>query len=86
MENKIMQLLQEKGEVSMNGDIFPILFGEFRNAPLNEQTYAMASDFVGQQLHAVFAAGINVVCIPQFMGIPQTGTLFVNDIVYKVVK
>lgn len=86
MENKIMQLLMEKGEVSVNSDIFPILFEEFGNAPLNEQTYAMASDFVGQQLHAVFAAGINVVCIPQFMGVPQTGTLFVNDIIYKVVK
>lgn len=86
MENKIMQLLMEKGEVSMNSDIFPILFEEFGNTPLNEQTYVMASDFLQQQLHAVFAAGINVVCIPQFMGIPQTGTLFVNDMIYKVVK
>ena len=42
MENKIMQLLMEKGEVSMNNDIFPILFEEFGNAQLNEQTYAMA--------------------------------------------
>lgn len=83
MENKIMQLLMEKGEVSMNNDIFPILFEEFGNAQLNEQTYAMASDFISQQL---YAAGINVVCTPQFMGVPQTGTLFVNDIVYKVVK
>lgn len=33
MENKIMQLLMEKGEVSMNNDIFPILFEEFGNAP-----------------------------------------------------
>lgn len=86
MENKIMQLLMEKGEVSMNNDIFPILFEEFGNAPLNEQTYAMASDFISQQLYAVYVAGINVVCTPQFMGVPQTGTLFVNDIVYKVVK
>lgn len=29
MENKIMQLLMEKGRVSMNNDIFPILFEEF---------------------------------------------------------
>lgn len=36
MENKIMQLFMEKGEVSMNNDIFPILFEEFGNAPLNE--------------------------------------------------
>lgn len=86
MENKIMQLLMDKGEISMNNDIFPILFEEFGNAPLNEQTYAMASDFISQQLYAVYAAGINVVCTPQFMGVPQTGTLFVNDIVYKVVK
>lgn len=86
MENKIMQLLMEKGEVSMNNDIFPILFEEFENVPLNEQTYAMMSDFISQQLHAVFAAGINVICTPQFMGVPQTGTLFVNDMVYKVIK
>lgn len=86
MENKIMQLLMEKGEISMNNDIFPILFGEFEDAPLNEQTYAMASDFISQQLYAVYAAGINVICTPQFMGVPQTGTLFVNDIIYKVVK
>ena len=58
MENKIMQLFMEKGEVSMNNDIFPILFEEFGNAPLNEQTYAMASDFISQQLYAVYAAGI----------------------------
>lgn len=86
MENKIMQLLMEKGEVSMNNDIFPILFGEFENIPLNEQTYVIMSDFIGQQLYAVFAAGINVVCVPQFMGIPQRGTLFVNDMIYKVIK
>lgn len=36
-------------------------------------------------LYAVYAAGINVVCTPQFMGVPQTGTLFVNDIVYDIV-
>nr|DAE70974.1 MAG TPA: hypothetical protein [Caudoviricetes sp.] len=86
MENKIMQLLMENGQVSMNNDIFPILFGEFGNAPLNEQTYELAGNFIEQQLYAVYAAGINVVCVPQFSGEPQTGTLFVNDIVYKVVK
>lgn len=52
MENKILQLLMEKGEVSMNNDIFPVLFEEFDGAFLDE----------------------------------QTGTLFVNDMVYKVVK
>lgn len=61
MENKIMQLLMEKGQVSMNNDIFPILFEEFGNAPLNEQNYTMASDFISQQLYAVYAAGINIV-------------------------
>lgn len=86
MENKIMQLLMEKGEVSMNRDIFPMLFEEFGNVPLKEQTYATMSDFIEQQLHAVFVAGINVVCIPQFMGVPKTGTLFVNDMIYKVIK
>ena len=48
MENKIMQLIMEKGRVSMNNDIFPILFEEFGEAPLNEQTYALMSDFVRQ--------------------------------------
>jgi hypothetical protein len=69
MENKIMQLLMEKGYV-----------------PLNEQLYAMASDFVQQQLYGVYAAGINVICIPQFSGIPKMGSLIVGDMVYKVVK
>ena len=86
MENKILQLLMKKGEVSMNGDIFPMLFEEFDYTPLNEQTYAMVNDFISQQLYAVYAAGINVICTPQFMGEPQTGILFVNDVVYKVVK
>lgn len=86
MENKIMQLLMENGSVSMNNDIFPILFEEFGEAPLNEQTYAMASDFIRQQLGAVHCAGIRIICVPQFSGVPQTGTLFVNDMVYEVVK
>lgn len=86
MENKILQLLMEKGEVSMNNDIFPVLFEEFDNAILDEQTYAMASDFISQQLYAVYAAVINVICIPQFKGDAQTGTLFVNDMMYKVVN
>lgn len=86
MENKIMQLLMEKGEISMNNDIFPILFEEFENAPLNEQTYAMASDFISQQLYAVYAAGVNVVCTPRFTGNAETGTLSVDDIVYRVIN
>ena len=86
MENKIMKLLMEKGLVSMNNDIFPILFEEFGEAPLNEQTYVLASDFIRQQLGAVQCAGINIICVPQFSGIPHTGTLFVNDVVYEVVK
>lgn len=86
MENKIMQLLMEKGRVSMNNDIFPILFEEFGEAPLNESTYTMMSDFIGQQISAVQCAGINIICVPQFSGVPQTGTLFVNDVVYEVVK
>lgn len=86
MENKIMQLLMEKGRVSMSNDIFPILFEEFGGAPLNEQTYALMSDFVRQQLGAVQCAEINIICVPQFSGVPQTGTLFVNDVVYEVIK
>lgn len=86
MENKIMQLLMERGQVSMNNDIFPILFEEFGEAALNEQTYEMMSDFIKQQLGAVHCAGIKVICTPQFSGVPQTGTLFVNDVVYEVVK
>ncbi len=86
MENKIMQLLMEKGRVSMNNDIFPMLFEEFGEAPLNENTYIMMSDFIRQQISAVQCAGINIICVPQFSGVPQTGTLFVNDVVYEVVK
>jgi hypothetical protein len=86
MENKILQLLMENGQVSMNKDIFPVLLDEFGDMPLNEQTYELAGNFVEQLLCVVYAAGINVVCVPQFSGEPQTGTLFVNDIVYKVVE
>lgn len=86
MENKIMRLLMKKGSVSMNNDIFPILFEEFGDAPLNENTYALVSDFIRQHISAVQCAGINIICVPQFSGVPQTGTLFINDIVYEVVK
>lgn len=86
MENKIMQLLMKNGSVSMNNDIFPMLFEEFGDAPLNESTYALVSDFIRQQISAVQCAGIDIICVPQFSGVPQTGTLFVNDIVYEVVK
>ena len=86
MENKILQLLMENGQVSMNKDIFPVLLDEFEGVFLNEQTYELAGNFVEQLLYAAYAAGINVVGVPQFSGEPHTGTLFVNDIVYKVVR
>lgn len=58
----------------MNNDIFPILFEEFGEASLNEQTYALTSDFIRQQLGAVQCVGINIICVLQFSGILHTGT------------
>lgn len=86
VKNKIVQLLMEKDELSLNNDILPLVFEEFRNTPLNRQTCVMINDFISQQLYGVCAAGIDLVCIPQFTVNLQKGIVSMDDIVYKVVK
>lgn len=86
MENKILQLLQEKETVSLTSDILPLVLTEFENEPLNSNTYEMASCFVSQLLYSVYASGVNVVCLPKFSGNPHTGTMVVEDMIYTVVQ
>ncbi|CAK7009000.1 MAG: hypothetical protein ENTB_01385 [Enterocloster aldenensis] len=86
MENKILQLLQEKGTVSLTSDILPLVLTEFEDMELNSNTCEMAACYVSQLLYSVYASGVNVVCLPKFSGIPHTGTLAVEDMVYTVVK
>lgn len=86
MENKILELLQEKGTASLTRDIFPLVLAEFENEPLNSRTYEMAACFVSQILHSVYASGVNVVCLPIFSGNPHTRTMTVEDMIYTVVQ
>lgn len=85
MTNRILELLEKKGRISMAKDIFPVVMKEFENVPLNDLTYESAGDFVRQMMYAIHLAGIPVVFYPVFGGIPEKGALTVVDVIAEVI-
>jgi hypothetical protein len=85
MENKFLDLLQKNGQVSFVNDMFPIIFDEFENEPLNEATYEMAAEYMSQLIYSAAITGIQVVCLPKFTGDSKVGELYIADMIYKVV-
>ena len=85
MENKLLELLEQKGCASMNDDIFPILEEEFNGQFIGEELYELAHQYISQLLHGVYAAGMDVIAVPKFSCGRQSGQMVVSDIIYEKV-
>ena len=46
MENKILELLEQKGSVSMNDDIFPLVEKEFEGQVIGAELYELAHQYI----------------------------------------
>ena len=53
MENKILELLEQKGSVSMNDDIFPLVEKEFEGQVIGAELYELAHQYISQLLYGV---------------------------------
>lgn len=84
MENKILELLEQKGSVSMNDDIFPLVEEEFAGQVMGNEVYELAHQYIGQLLWGVYAAGISFIASPVF-GCGDFGKMVVTDVVYEKV-
>lgn len=84
MENKILELLEQKGSVSMNDDIFPLVEKEFEGQVIGAELYELAHQYIGQLLWGVYAAGISFIASPVFGG-GDFGKMVVTDVVYEKV-
>lgn len=84
MENKILELLERKGSVSMNDDIFPLVEKEFEGQVIGTELYELAHQYIGQLLWGVYAAGISFIASPVFGG-GDFGKMVVTDVVYEKV-
>ena len=51
MENKILELLEQKGSVSMNDDIFPLVEKEFEGQVIGAELYELAHQYISQLLY-----------------------------------
>ena len=58
MENKILELLEQKGSVSMNDDIFPLVEKEFEGQVIGAELYELAHQYISQLLYGVHTAGL----------------------------
>lgn len=80
MGNKIMELLEKNGQVSMVDDIFPLVFEEFPFEVSNIEL--LAQEYVEQLLCGCIAAGFEMVCVPVFKK-TCPGELGLVDMIYK---
>ena len=46
MENKILELLEQKGSISMNDDIFPLVEKEFEGQVIGAELYELAHQYI----------------------------------------
>lgn len=92
MENKILELLERKGSVSMNDDIFPLVEKEFEGQVIGTELYELyelyelAHQYISQLLYGVHTAGIAVIAVPKFAAGQQFGQMVVADVIYTKVN
>ena len=84
MENKILELLEQKGSVSMNDDIFPLVEKEFEGQVIGAELYELAHQYISQLLYGVHTAGVAV--IAKFAAGQQFGQMVVADVIYTKVN
>lgn len=63
MENKILELLEQNGSVSMNDDIFPLVEKEFEGQVIGAELYELAHQYISQLLYGVHTAGVAVIAV-----------------------
>lgn len=86
MENKILELLKQKGGVSMNDDIFPLVEKEFEGQVIGAELYELAHQYISQLLYGVHTAGVAVIAVPKFAAGQQFGQMVVADVIYTKVN
>lgn len=86
MENKILELLEQKGSVSMNDDIFPLVEKEFEGQVIGAELYELAHQYILQLLYGVHTAGVAVIAVPKFAMGQQFGQMVVADVIYTKVN
>lgn len=89
MENKILELLEQKGSVSMNDDIFPLVEKEFEGQVIGAELYELAHQYISQLLYGVHTAGVAVIAVPKFCSRSagqQFGQMVVADVIYTKVN
>lgn len=83
MENKILELLEQKGSVSMNDDIFPLVEKEFEGHVIGAELYELAHQYISQLLYGVHTARV---AVPKFAAGQQFGQMVVADVIYTKVN
>lgn len=86
MENKILELLEQKGSVSMNDDIFPLVEKEFEGQVIGTELYELAHQYISQLLYGVHTAGVAVIAVPKFAAGQQFDQMVVADVIYTKVN
>lgn len=89
MENEILELLEQKGSVSMNDDIFPLVEKEFEGQVIGAELYELAHQYISQLLYGVHTAGVAgvaVIAVPKFAAGQQFGQMVVADVIYTKVN
>ena len=87
MENKILELLEHKGSVSMNYDIFPLVEKEFEGQVIGAELYELAHQYISQLLYGGgHTAGVAVIAVPKFEAGQQFGQMVVADVIYTKVN
>ena len=86
MENKILELLEQKGSVSMNDDIFPLVEKEFEGQVIGAELYELAHQYILQLLYGVHTVGVAVIAVPKFAEGQQFGQMVVTDVIYTKVN
>ena len=64
MENKILELLEQKGSVSMNDDIFPLVEKEFEGQVIGAELYELAHQYISQLLYGVHTVSYTHLTLP----------------------
>lgn len=86
MENKILELLEQKGSISMNDDIFPLVEKEFEGQVIGAELYELAHQYISQLLYGVHTADVAVIAVPKFAVGQQFGQMIVTDVIYTKVN
>lgn len=85
MKQNLVDLLQEKDEVSMMNHIAPLILNKYGYLPLSSRVYEEIESVFEAALSELRYMGICFICTPKFSG-SVSGSLDVIDMIYKKVR